>query len=457
MVFHDVTQSREIANKLSWQATHDQLTGLVNRREFEHLLEKSLSEAQTTGHQHALLYLDLDQFKVVNDTCGHVAGDELLRQVSSLLQGHMRANDTLARLGGDEFGVLLERCPLEHAIRIADILRSVTKEFRFVWEQKNFEIGASIGIIALGRDSGTLSQVLSAVDLACYMAKEKGRNRYHVYRESDEDFSRRHGEMLWVARINQALSDDRFVLYQQAIRPTHDLSGIGFQEVLVRLRNEDGTLSLPGSFMPAAERYDLMGAIDRWVVSHLFSDQAVPLNTTTVPVSKGQLPLFTINLSGASLNSDTFLDFVLKQIALHNINPRLLCFEITETMAISHFDRTVKLIQSLRGIGCHFALDDFGSGMSSFGYLKSLPVDYLKIDGAIVRHIADKPVERAMVEAINDVGHVMGLKTMAEYVENDAIREHLLAIGVDYVQGYSIEMPHPMPPPEAKISRKMKN
>ncbi len=445
MVFHDVTQSREMAHKLSWQAAHDVLTGLVNRREFENRLQNALAASHAEGQQHALLYIDLDQFKIVNDTCGHVAGDELLRQLAALLQRHMRASDTLARWGGDEFGVLLEHCPLDQAQRIAEGLRTATRDFRLVWENKTFEVSASMGIVAINRESGTLPQVLSAADMACYVAKERGRNRFHVYQESDADFARRHGEMLWVTRLNQALRDHRFVLYRQEIRPIAATGPGSFYEVLLRIRNEDGTLSLPGSFLPAAERYDLMCTIDRWVIQHLFAAQGL-LPRSDAPTKDGNgMILATINLSGASLNDETFLDFVRDSIKQYDINPHAICFEITETVAITHFDRAIRLVTALREIGCRFALDDFGSGLSSFGYLKNLPMDFLKIDGGLVRHIVDNPIDAAMVEAINDIGHVMGLKTIAEYVENDAIRDKLVTIGVDYIQGFGIEMPQPFP------------
>ena len=445
MVFHDVTQSREMAQQLSWQAAHDALTGLVNRREFENRLQRALAASHAEGQQHALIYIDLDQFKIVNDTCGHVAGDELLRQLSALLQRRMRASDTLARLGGDEFGALLEHCPLDQAERIAEGLRAAVRDFRLVWENKTFEMSASMGIVAVNRESGTLPQLLSAVDMACYVAKERGRNRYHVYQESDADFARRHGEMLWVTRINQALRDHRFVLYRQEIRPIAETAPGNFHEVLLRIRNEDGSLSLPGSFLPAAERYDLMCAIDRWVIQNLFIEQGPVLRHGAYAQGEGCAARFTINLSGASLNDETFLDFARNAMQQYDIDPRAICFEITETVAITHFDRAIRLVSALREIGCRFALDDFGSGLSSFGYLKNLPMDFLKIDGGLVRHIADNPIDAAMVEAINDIGHVMGLKTIAEYVENDAIRAKLAAIGVDYIQGFGISRPEPFP------------
>ena len=450
MVFHDVTQSRAMAQQLSWNATHDALTGLLNRREFEERVRRALNGSHADGELHALLYVDLDQFKIVNDTCGHVAGDELLRQLSGLLQRQMRATDILARLGGDEFGVLLEHCPLEQATRIAEQLRDVTRQFRFVWDQKTFEISASIGVMPIHRDSGTLPQLLSAVDMACYVAKERGRNRYHVYQESDADFARRHGEMLWVTRINQALREHHFVLYRQAIVSTRPPHAIHHYEVLLRIRNQDGTLSEPGSFLPAAERYDLMTAIDRWVITHLFLSQGDTLRAADSELEPPTMA--AINLSGASLSDETFLDFVHATLAEHSINPRQICFEITETVAISHLDRAISFINALRKLGCRFALDDFGSGLSSFGYLKNLPVDFLKIDGSLVRNVVDSPVDAAMVQAVHEIGHVMGLKTIAEYVENEALRQRLIEMGVDYMQGFAIEMPRPFAPTPANIN-----
>jgi len=441
MVFHDVTQSREIAQQLSWQASHDALTGLPNRREFESRLRRALAGSHAEAEEHALLYIDLDQFKIVNDTCGHIAGDEMLRQLSGLLHRQLRASDLLARLGGDEFGVLLAHCPLDRAIKIAETLRDTTRLFRFAWDNKTFEVSASIGVIPIHKNSGTLSQLLSAADMACYVAKEKGRNRYHVYQETDADFARRHGEMLWVTRINQALRENQFVLYRQAIQSTQPPYPMHHYEVLLRIRNEDGTISEPGSFLPAAERYDLMSSIDRWVITNLFMTQG---ETLRAPLDAAMDDVVaSINLSGASLNEDTFLDFVRDMLARHAINPRRVCFEITETVAISHLERAINFITTLRALGCRFALDDFGSGLSSFGYLKNLPVDYLKIDGSLIRNLVENPVDAAMVRAIHQIGHVMGLKTVAEYVESEPLRQFLIEMGVDYMQGFAIERPRP--------------
>jgi diguanylate cyclase (GGDEF)-like protein len=445
MVFHDVSHTRELAQQLSWQASHDALTGLINRNEFENRLRHALASARDEGHQHALLYLDLDQFKVVNDTCGHVAGDELLRQLSDINQAQMRASDTLARLGGDEFGVLLERCPQEQACRVAENLRRNMKDYRFAWENKSFEISASIGVVGIHAESGDLAHVLSAADMACYAAKESGRNRIHVYHESDTELLQRQGEMFWVARINQALEENLFLLYRQAIVPTNGLSeNMEHYEVLLRLRADDGTIIAPGDFIPAAERYNLMPAIDRWVVQNLFIQQREALRSAGR--NTGCDCLVAINLSGASFSDGHFLDFVRARLETHAIPPERICFEITETAAIANLTHATHFMKELRALGCRFSLDDFGSGLSSFGYLKNLPVDFLKIDGALVRQVADNPIDLAMVEAINGIGHVMGMRTIAEFVENQAIRDKLVAIGVDYVQGYGVEMPRPLLP-----------
>ena len=447
MVFHDVTQTRHIARLLSWQASYDALTGLVNRREFENRLEQAVSSAKTSKGQHALCYLDLDQFKIVNDTCGHVAGDELLRQVTTLFQTNVRSSDTLARLGGDEFGILLNQCPLEPALWIANTLREAVQKFRFVWQDKTFNIGVSIGLVAINADTQQMNSVLSAADAACYIAKNKGRNRVHVYQADDVDQAQQHGEMQWVARINQALEDNRFCLYYQPIVPVTQPESLEEHcEVLLRLIDETGNLVSPMAFMPAAERYNLMQAIDRWVICMVFASLGQHGGCRShcdQSLAPTQECLYAINLSGASINDEQFIDFVCEQFALHQISPKAICFEITETIAITNLGKAADLIRSLKEFGCRFALDDFGSGMSSFAYLKNLPVDYLKIDGSFVTHILEEPIDLAIVEAINQIGHVMGIQTIAEFVENDAILEKIKALGVDYAQGYGIGKPQP--------------
>jgi diguanylate cyclase (GGDEF)-like protein/PAS domain S-box-containing protein len=439
VVIRDVTQSRSLAKQIRWQASHDSLTGLINRRTFEEHLTRAIANAQELGQQHCLLYLDLDQFKVVNDTCGHTAGDELLKQLGPLLQQQIRGSDMLARLGGDEFGVLLERCPLPKALLIAQGLLDAIKGFRFAWDNKYFIIGVSIGVVGIHRTSGSLTDILSKADIACYAAKEAGRNRMHVYQEDDTELSRRHTEMQWVSRINQAIESDRLVLYYQSIVPVSDEAGEGLHfEVLVRMREDDGRLIPPGQFMPAAERYNLMPAIDQRILERTFTWLKSALDQI------GTLHTCAINLSGHSLSDPSFATHVVSQVRLSGIPAEKICFEITETAAIANLARTRDLIIQLKSIGCRFALDDFGSGFSSFAYLKSLPVDYLKIDGSFVRNLSDDPIDAAMVQAINQVGHVLGIKTIAEFVENDAIRKRLRTIGVDFAQGYGVAPPRPI-------------
>ena len=439
MVFYDVTQMRNTTHLLSHHATHDALTGLVNRREFERRLAELLVRARNFGQQHAFCYIDLDQFKVINDTCGHAVGDKLLRQLTYLLQEGMRESDTLARLGGDEFGVLLESCPLERALQIAESLRKVVEDFRFSWEGHPFDLGASIGLVLIDADSVSVEELMSEADAACYAAKDNGRNRVQIFRPDNLELARRHGEMQWVSRISHALEENRFVLYCQTIAPL-DEKNERHCEILLRLMDEEGKLVPPLDFIPAAERYNLMTAIDRWVISHglLYIGQHLRENP--------DLPeeVYCINLSGASLCEEGLGSFIKEQLALHQVPPHCICFEITETAAVANLDQAAILINALKEAGCRFALDDFGSGLSSFRYLKFLPVDYLKIDGEFVKDMVDDPVDYAMVEAINTVGHVMGIKTIAEYVENDAILEKLRVLGVDYAQGYGIRKPCPM-------------
>ena len=443
IVFHDVTQSRRLARQLSWQARHDDLTRLVNRRQFEHDLAAALREVKQENQQHVLCYLDLDQFKVVNDTCGHIAGDELLRQVSRILQAQIRATDTLARLGGDEFGVLLKQCPLDQAEVIANDLRRAIQDLRFIWKDKAFCIGVSIGLVRLANtDSSVLTDILSAADAACYAAKDRGRNRVHVYQANDSELARQRRERQWSVRIKQMLAANRFCLYRQAISSTTapKNSQNSHYEILIRMLDEDGELILPGSFIPAAERYDLMPDIDRWVIRTVFSYiEQTALMTLTRRTT--QPPLHMINLSGASISDDQFLSFLKEQFERYSVSPQTVGFEITETAAIANLDQAIYLMRELKQLGCRFALDDFGSGMSSFAYLKTLPVDYLKIDGEFVEGMADDPTTCAIVESINHIGHVMGLKTIAESVENAVLRTQLEKIGLDYVQGYGVAMP----------------
>jgi len=437
IVFHDMSETRSMARQLEYHASHDALTGLINRREFEARLDHGLLTAREETKQHICMYLDLDQFKIVNDTCGHVAGDELLRQLSGMLQGQLRGSDTLARLGGDEFGVLLEGCSIEEGSRIANKIRALVREHRFVWEDKTFEIGVSIGIVSIDEESIDIATVLSQADVACYAAKDLGRNRIHVYEESDEDMSRRHDEIKRVSQIIRALEEDRLELYFQEIRPLeHAPSGDFHIEILVRMLDESGGLIRPDAFLPAAERYNLMPAVDRWVVRTTFewySRHAEGMNTQCV-----------INLSGTTLSDKDFLDFVRVQFREKKIPPSSICFEITETAAISNLSAATEFMGQLKEFGCKFSLDDFGSGLSSFAYLKSLPVDYLKIDGGFVRDMLTDPVDLTMVSAINEVGQSMGLQTIAEYAESESIVRELSRLAVDYAQGYGVARPKPL-------------
>jgi diguanylate cyclase (GGDEF)-like protein/PAS domain S-box-containing protein len=445
MVFKDVTQTRTLSRELSWQTIHDPLTQLINRQEFEQRIEAALLSAHTQGHTHGLCYLDLDQFKIINDACGHEAGDELLRQIAALLQSKVRKSDTLARLGGDEFGLLLYRCSLSEALQIANDMRECVQNFQFVWQAQAFKIGASIGLISIDEKSETLSSVLSLADSACYVAKYKGRNCVHVFQADDRELLKQRGEMQWVSRITQALEEDRFCLYYQSIAAISPTSAQGeHYEVLLRLRDDKGGIVPPMAFIPAAERYDLMHLIDRWVIRTLFEAQGEHYRAIW---NQSQIQgeccdsLYSINLSGASLNDDQFIDFLHEQFEHHHIPPQLICFEITETKAIANLEKTNQFIQQLQSFGCRFALDDFGRGLSSFAYLKNLPVDYLKIDGAFIRNIVNEPVDEAMVIAMTQIGHVMGMKIIAEFVENDEILVRLKLLGLDYAQGYGIAKP----------------
>jgi diguanylate cyclase (GGDEF)-like protein/PAS domain S-box-containing protein len=454
VVIRDITERkiteatlRESEQRLAWQASHDVLTGLVNRREFERQLEHALEEVKTKGCHHSLCYLDLDQFKIVNDTCGHGVGDDLLRQVTDLLRSQIRSSDVLARLGGDEFGLLLYHCPLESAEKTANALCQRLRAFRFSWQDKIFNVGASIGLVALDTPGQTLSTVMSAADAACYVAKNNGRNRVHVYQTNDLELTQQHGEMQWVGRITQALEENRFCLYYQSIVPVALGQGESeHYEVLLRLLDEQGSLVAPMAFIPAAERYNLMHLIDRWVIRTLFASQGSYYREAWHRSQTQDFRcLYTINLSGASINDNQFVAFLHEQFALHQVPPQVICFEITETVAITNLNRAMQLMQEFKRLGCCFALDDFGSGMSSFSYLKSLPVDYLKIDGDFIRNTLSDPTHLAMAEAINQIGHLMKIQTIAEFVENDETLQHLRTIGVDYAQGYGIAKPRPLP------------
>jgi len=438
LVIHDVSKERQLRRQLAHHATHDSLTGLINRREFETRLVEALESARR-GRKHVLLYIDLDQFKVVNDTCGHGAGDHLLRQVTSLIRGRVRSSDTVSRLGGDEFGVLLEDCGVERAVEIADDLRAHIRDYRFVWKDAAFDIGASIGLISITDESASIESLLSAADVACYAAKDAGRNRIHIYQQGDA--AERHAEMQWVSRVTRALEDGRMELYFQPIVPIDgNPDRRGHYELLVRMRDENGHPVPPSAFIPAAERYNVMPMVDRWVISHALEHLA--FRREDGPRDEGYS--LAINLSGTSLNDDGFLDFVLDQMRLHNPAPGAVCFEITETAAISNLARAAHFMNQLKAQGCEFSLDDFGSGLSSFTYLKNLPVDYVKIDGHFIRNVAGDHVNQCMVDSIKRVGNAMGIRTIAEHVEDRETLEILESIGVQYAQGFHIAAPAPV-------------
>ena len=438
LVFHDVTEARRIVRKMAHDATHDALTDLVNRREFEKRLENAFVGAKEHGSRHALCYLDLDQFKLVNDTAGHAAGDELLKQVRGLLRGKFRGRDTLARLGGDEFGLLLDNCSVERAIKIAEMVVATLRDFRFSWKGRTFHIGVSIGVAPVTAEAESSAQILAQADVACYAAKERGRNRVRVYRKDGAKPPRHHREILRAATLRTALEEERFRLFCQPIVPLSEDGEAPIRyELLLRLLDGDGKIVLPEAFIPAAERYGLMPAIDRWVIRTGFSRYGEVF---------GRLPktLIAINLSGNSLDDDTLLDYVREQLNEFSLSPDRVCFEITETVAVHHLSQAAEFVSEIRRMGGCVALDDFGSGLSSFGYLKALPATCLKIDGGFVRDMMENTIDQAMVSAINEVGHVMGMTTIAEYAHSQAIVERLREMGVNYAQGYALGIPKPL-------------
>ncbi len=439
----DVTEVHELSSQLSYQATYDELTGLVNRREFEDRLQEIIDSAREKKTENILCYLDLDQFKVINDTCGHMAGDEMLRQLSRVLHRYIRRNDTLARLGGDEFGILLENCQLKDALIAAENIRQVVQEFRFVWEGSTFNIGVSIGLTPISSVDESISEVLRRADTACFVAKDAGRNRIHVFHFDDQELEDRHEEMKLVSTINSALDENRMELWQQSI--THvdkinkklDSAKVHF-ELLLRMRDKEGNLMGPEAFLPSAERYDLATRIDRWVLDAMFNWFG------KYPDQLEELEMCAVNLSGQSLSDEKFLQEITDHLSHSEIPAEKICFEITETAAIQNLAKASQFIKTLKRLGCSFALDDFRSGLSSFAYLKSLPVDFVKIDGFFVKDVVKDPVDLAMVKAINDMAHAMGKLTIAEFVEDREILQKLVDLGVDYVQGYGIAKPAPL-------------
>jgi diguanylate cyclase (GGDEF)-like protein/PAS domain S-box-containing protein len=433
IVFSDVSRERRMKRLLSYQAAHDALTGLINRREFESRLNSAIESSRAdTQVRHAMIYVDLDQFKVVNDTCGHPAGDQLLRQVTGLLQTRVRANDVLARLGGDEFGVLLEHCTPEQALRIADSLRQAIHELRFQWGTNTMQIGASIGIVEIDHRTETVATLLSAADIACYSAKDGGRNRVQVYDPASA--SARHREMRWMSRLTNARDEGRLdIVFQPIVRIAGGRAKTRpHYELLLRLLDENGQMVLPDEFIPAAERYNLMPSLDRWVVEKVLRD-IVP--STRDGIEEAAFTV-AINLSGTTLSDPGFLEFLVDSLEAHEPTPGVLCFEVTETAAITNLGHASYLMREMASRGCLIALDDFGSGLSSFNYLRTLPVNYLKIDGNFVQNVASDPIDRSMVEAIVQIGKAIGIETVAERVETVEVLNTLREIGVGYAQGF---------------------
>ena len=439
LVVEDSTLAKSLSDKLRYHASHDALTGLMNRSEFHKQLHQALASCQRDQSGHALCYLDLDQFKVINDTCGHFAGDELLCQIAGLLKEEIGTQDVVARLGGDEFGVLLKNCSLDSARRVAEALRRSIAGQRFEWSGRSFNLSASIGLVPITDGKLNAAEIMSRADTSCFEAKDDGRDRVRVFREDDLVLANRHGEMQWVAEIHRALDENRFILFFQTIQPLDKSNTEGHHyELLVRMLDEDGNMVPPGLFLPAAERYSLSNRIDAWVVDAAFAwlEQH--------PEHVAELESCSINLSGLSVGNPQFLEYLVEKCRNSIIPPEKLCFEITETAAISNLGLATRFIRRLRQQGCRFALDDFGSGLSSFAYLKNLPVDYLKIDGVFIRELASDAIDQAAVRSINEIGHVMGKKTIAEFVEDDIVIEKLKEIGVDYAQGFGIAKPQPI-------------
>jgi diguanylate cyclase (GGDEF)-like protein len=432
----DITEQHDLRKQLSFQATHDDLTQLINRREFDGRLRRLLAASRDSDDHHVLCYLDLDQFKTINDTCGHIAGDELLRQIAAMLSRQIRSRDTLARLGGDEFAILMEHCPLGQAEILANRIRVMIEDFRFQWKTRRFSVGVSIGVVPI-QSTGTVDDVLSLADSACYEAKQRGRNRVHVFHSGDHAVVGKIGDSRWASRISEALDNDAFSLFAQEIAPCSNTGKGQRMEILLRLQDADLVID-PGAFMPVAERYNLSGKIDHWVL-----DQTMQWFENRAEVL-ADLELCSINLSALSLCDDNFRDYALERVCSSGFPAEKLCFEITETAAISNLVQATQFMHALRDKGCRFALDDFGSGLSSLAYLKNLPVDIVKIDGAFVRNISNNDIDRMMVKSICEIARMMGKKVTAEYVESEEALEILRKTGVDYVQGFHIGQPVPI-------------
>jgi diguanylate cyclase (GGDEF)-like protein/PAS domain S-box-containing protein len=444
LVLRDVTQEHAFTEQLEHQASHDGLTGLVNRAEFERRL-RAAADAPRGEREHAVLYFDLDQFKVVNDTCGHSAGDELIRRIGTIVHEQLRSSDTLARLGGDEFGALLQNCGRDAALRVAEGIRHAISDSRFPWQGKTFAVTASIGVLVMDGHLRSVSDIMSAADRACFAAKDGGRNRVQMYCADDRELSARHTEMEWVARIVAAMETGRMTLHAQEIRPLAapiagqpGATGGPMLELLLRMLDEQGRQIAPMAFIPAAERYSLMPRVDRWVIRQALHE-IVLLNT-----AGADLPICMINLSAASVQDSGLAAYIGEEIATHGVAPDKIGFEFTETAVITHLSKATNLMRKLKALGCQVALDDFGSGMSAFAYLRSLPVDFLKIDGNFISDMVKDPVVYAMVEAIQRVGSVIGIRTVAEWVEDEATLAALTVVGMDYVQGYAVGRPEPL-------------
>jgi len=440
VVIRDVTDNRELQKKINYQAKHDKLTGFSNRYEFENQMLKIINDAKANGTRHALLYIDVDQFKVLNDTCGHFAGDQMLKQIGLLLKNNIRKMDIIARLGGDEFGIIIKNITIKDACIIADKICKSMQKFKFVWDKKLFTIGVSIGVVEINQNVSNFEYILSAADRSCYAAKEKGGGRYHLYCDEDQELSKRHGEMKLLSTIKEALETDKFCLYYQIIIPASIKEQCTWYETLIRMIDDDGNIILPNNFLPAAQRYNVMPAIDKWVIKKFFETYSTSWSKYNDNNDNIRLR-FNINISGASLNDDSFLEFIKSQYAKHSIHAEAICFEITETIAVSNLSNANKFVLELKKLGFKFALDDFGSGLTSFEYLKYLPVDYLKIDGSFIKNITKSPIDYEMVSSINRIAHLMNMKTIAEFVENKEIYDCLKEIGVDYAQGYWVEKP----------------
>jgi diguanylate cyclase (GGDEF)-like protein/PAS domain S-box-containing protein len=438
-IAEDITERKQAHETIHFMAHHDPLTRLTNRFAFEKSLNRIIDTRPQQQHAHALMYIDLDQFKIINDTCGHAAGDQMLIDLAKLLLNTVGERGILARLGGDEFGLLLQDSSLDEARQLGQLLLDTIKGFRFGWNGQRFSVGASIGLVMIDRNDMARSELLSAADMACYAAKETGRNRLQVYSQDDAQLLQRHGEMQWVSRLQAALEDNRFVLYRQTIKPLQqDNRHFICDEYLFRMLDENGVMVMPGSFIPAAERFEIMPQLDRWVVSNVIARLALERRTRS---GKNGYRVAFINLSGQVFNDDHFASFIMEQCRQHAIDASSICLEITETAAIFSLDKAIAFIKQLREQGFQFALDDFGSGMSSFSYLKFLPVDFLKIDGVFIKGLLQEPMNVAIVEAITQIGHAAGLKVIAEWVEDETLLSRLAEMGIDFAQGYAINKP----------------